>query len=412
MSLISAFLMIVHNNVPFLFSYLYMWGPIFVISVLVFYPKYLSNRLFLLNAFLFLLYALILPKILWTELNDWYSFRQITNFSTITVAVALFIWLRDDHNPHVWSKLAITGLFFIIITCLMTIIATRINPLIVRASYSSVREDITNFLFFRRLGIGSYGFITAITLLFPPLIYLYKKEKNQQKNHRMIFGAMVIIYITLIQAQVLANILIATIIIILSTLINPKKTNKKLLRISYLLIFILVIPNFFWGDFLGSIAELFNSSSILHEKFSDISSFVYDPQSDNSETEIAVRIERYPMLWEAFTASPLFGDASYNSSFEIAIQAGGHLFWMSRLALWGILGFGFFIWFLYKNFKAILRFSDHEFRYYHLLSILSFVALGLIKNVNFIESFLVLYVIIPGLYLTTFRNKTIKPIHR
>ena len=104
------------------------------------------------------------------------------------------------------------------------------------------------------------------------------------------------------------------------------------------------------------------------------------------------------MLWQAFYASPLFGDASYRSNYEYTMTVGGHLFWMSRLALWGISGFILFIWLLYKNFRIVYYFLNSQVRYYYLLSVLAFIALGLVKNLNFVESFLVLFLIIPGFY--------------
>lgn len=401
--------MVVHNNAATVFSYLYGWGPLFVISTLVFYPKTFTNKLILLNIFFFFLYALILPNILWTEMSDSYSFRQVTNFSTITVAVTLFVWLGKNSNPRMWNKLGKLGLIFIIITCVMTIIAATINPYIVRASYSSGKEAINNFMFFRKLGVGSYGFMTSITLLFPTLIYLYKQKKLQRLNRVKHLGVIIIIYYTLLQAQIFANILIATFTIIISTLVINKKMNINTPQIIFLMILFVIIPNSNLTGLFGMLANSFDTGSILHEKLIDFAS-LFAPKIDISNTEMGYRLERFPMLWLAFVASPIFGDASYNSRYAYELSKGAHLFWMSRLALWGIVGFVPFIWLLYRNFKEIYFFFSSEFRFYYLLSVLSFVALGLIKYVNFIESFLVLFVIIPGLYLVTVNNNSMKPI--
>lgn len=407
MSLISALLMVVHNNAPAVFSYLYGWGPLFVLSTLLFYPKTFTNKLILLNIIFFFLYALVLPKILWTQMNDWYYFRQITTFSTITVAITIFHWLRKKSSPLMWSKLAKLGLIFIIVTCAMTIIGSTINPYIVRASYSSGKEEIMNFMFFRKLGIGSYGFITSIPLLFPALIYLYKQKKDEKLKRRILLGAMIIIYATLLKAQIFANIIVATLIIAVSTFDFSKKKDKHMLQISCLVTLIIlfaIIPKSFWADLFLMIANLFDSGSVLHYKLTDLASFIA-PKIAISSTGIADRSQRYPMLLKALTASPFFGDASYNSKYAYEFRAGAHLFWMSRLALWGIVGFVPFVWLMNKNFKAVYSFFRREFKIYYLLSIIAFVALGLMKNINFVESFLVLFVIIPGLYLTPVNAK-------
>jgi hypothetical protein len=60
----------------------------------------------------------------------------------------------------------------------MTIIATEIDPIVVRASYSSFHQKIDNYDFLYRLGFGSYGYMTAAVALIPILVYLYKIQEK------------------------------------------------------------------------------------------------------------------------------------------------------------------------------------------------------------------------------------------
>ena len=62
------------------------------------------------------------------------------------------------------------------------------------------------------------------------------------------------------------------------------------------------------------------------------------------------------MLFEAFKASPFFGDASYYSKYDTEMGHGGHLYWMSRLALWGVFGFLGYLLILYKILLPFLIF--------------------------------------------------------
>jgi len=118
------------------------------------------------------------------------------------------------------------------------------------------------------------------------------------------------------------------------------------------------------------------------------------------------------MLLEAFIHSPVFGDASYYSIYNYELEAGGHLYWMSRLALWGSLGFIGYIFILKKVFESVLRIFDNNFKFYYQLSLLGVLFLGFLKNLTFREPYILLFVIIPGFYFSKLiqkdRNKIIK----
>lgn len=396
MFLISSLLMITHNNAPMPLSAQYLWGPLSVLLIILLEPKILTNRLILINLFYFIAYGFILPHLLWNSMSDWYAIRQPTLFNTILFTIVIFSWLQKKTSIEDWKLYAKVGMIFIIITCIMTIIATELNPMVVRASYSSEREDIANFMLYRKLGIGSYGYMIALVLLFPPLIYLFKNSGRKTKLTLLILIA--IIFYTLLQAQIFANILVAILIIILS--VFGSENFKKGFIVSILLfIIIFILPKEMWARLFIALSSYFPYESDIYYKLNDITMFITHPEIVDADTGAGSRLVRYHMLWRAFIKAPFLGDASYYSPYTYELTHGGHLFWMSRLTLWGTIGFAFFAFLLYSNFKKVYTWLSKDFRFYYLLSIAAFVILGLIKALSFLESFVVLFIVIPGLVL-------------
>ena len=86
---------------------------------------------------------------------------------------------------------------------------------------------------------------------------------------------------------------------------------------------------------------------------------------------------------------------------------------MSRLALWGIFGFVGYLFILRQIFKPVLRIFDSEFRFYYYLSLGSTIVLGLIKNLGGREPYVMLLIIIPGLYFVknNFYSQQKKPLY-
>jgi hypothetical protein len=133
----------------------------------------------------------------------------------------------------------------------------------------------------------------------------------------------------------------------------------------------------------------------MYYKLNDFAVFVENPDIDPS-TGAGARAERYPLLYNALINSPVLGNTSYRS--HLNIESGAHLYWMNRLALWGIPGFLFFIFMLYKIYRSISSLFDANYSFYYFLSVMAFVFLGLIKAIGGSEPWLILIVVIPGLY--------------
>ena len=348
------------------------------------------------------LYCGLLQYTLWNYANDWYKKAVFEDFYAMIVIVLLFVYLRKNNYYDIFIKLAKVALVFLIITGVMTIIATSFEPEVVRASYSSGKELISNYDSLNRLGFGSYGYMTAVIAFFPILVYFYKKKATSHKEKWLIILSILFFVVVLIRAQIFANILMAMAILLISFL-GMSNLKKSVIIFTLVGIVLLTIPAHYYADLLVHFSGYFEKDSQNYYKLNDLSTFILNPEISTS-TNVGGKVERYPDLWRVFKAQPFFGDASYQSSFGREIGTGGHLYWMSRLALWGIFGFCGYIIILVNILKPVFKSFDPDFKFYYLLSIMAVVGMGFIKNLGGREIWLMILFIIPGMYFSHYKS--------
>lgn len=400
MLLLSALLMIVSNNIPILASFRWLWAPGFLLFTFIFDRKVFRAKGVLAALVYGILYVGILQYTLWDYANDWYKKMIFEDFYAMIVFVLLFAVLHYNRYYEIWSKLAKFGVLFIVITGIMTIVVTEIDPLVVRGSYSSGYLEIDNYEFLHRLGFGSYGYMTAIVALLPILVYFVKQQNRVWLSKRVLILFILFLLFVLFSAQIFANILVGLAVLGLSFM-GARRVSKSIGYIIVGVILLSLIPTSFYADTLKNIGNSFEPGTELHYKFNDMAEYIENPvlEEDETTTGAGGRASRYPALLKTFLAAPLLGDASYNSPYTEEIGSGGHLYWMSRLALWGIFGFIGYLFILRQIFKPVLRIFDNEFRFYYYLSLGSTIVLGLLKNIAGREPYIMLLIIIPGLYL-------------
>ncbi len=151
-------------------------------------------------------------------------------------------------------------------------------------------------------------------------------------------------------------------------------------------------------NLFSRIGMLFQSESEMSYKLNDMSRFLdsEDLSSPSENTAVGSRVARYPLLFKAFLNNPFFG--YYASDHPNNIAQGNHLYWMSRLTIFGIFGFLFYASIHFQIIKSNLKFFNKEFSFYYLLSIISVILLGLMKNLAGKELWFSYITILPGLY--------------
>lgn len=397
--LITSLLMIIANNMPILASYRWLWAPVFLLFTFFSYPNVFSQKIVRYALMYGFLFSGVLQYSLWIYASAWYKKAVFEDFYAMIVIVILFSILARNKYLREWRKLANLALLFLIITGIMTIIATSKNPEVVRASYSSGQFEIPEYKYLFRLGFGSYGYMAAIVCFFPILVYFLKENSAFLISKRIAIILIVFFSVVIVRAQIFANIMIAAVSLLLAFW-GENKFKKNAIILVILFLVITSIPNSYWSGQVYKLSLHFKRNSTLNYKFSDFAMYLKNPEMGEGATGIDTRAVRYPMLFKVFISSPFLGDASYGSSYALELAHGGHLYWMSRLALWGVFGFIGYIIILKKIFKPVISMFDQKFKFYYNISLLSLVLLGLIKSLGGREPYIMLLIIIPGLYLS------------
>ena len=392
----SATLNIVANNLPLgMGSFAFLWFPIGLFLIISTSPSVFSNKP-IINLLLYVIVFIgVFQNLLWVEMNDWNYDRILYETYYIFVStVLLFYFISSRKSKYYFAWLVKWTGGFIILSLILTNIALFFDPMIVRESartgeFTSYQSNLFNYT-----GCMGYSYIQAVIFLIPIIVYFIRSNRKIGLSKRTLVIVLILLVITQIRSQVFGNILV-TIFAVIASLTGFKSRRITFSIITILLFLFLLIPNSTYSDFLYQAANLFPQESELNYKFSDFAKFVDSPEID-TDTGAGARAERYPLLFDAFLNNPLFGHAAVTSNIDIWV--GAHLYWMNRLALWGLLGFTAFIYVLYKIFFRITQLFDSDFKFYYTLSLLSFVLLGMSKAIGGVHPWLFLIFIIPGLY--------------
>lgn len=392
MIMISTFLPIIFANLPPIVRSQHVWTLLWFMSLLFLKPNILRNRLMQSVIAYGVVMLLVLLNTLWVNIDVWNKTRVTWEFYEFAVAISIISYYRMEKDYVGLAKLARLTLYCVIITAIMSIITATINPMYARnltglAAFSS-ESEIEDILSFKRYGGGGYGFFSAIVCLFPILIYFLKNNKKSYWNRTCILIFGVILFLALIKAQFFANILISAAFIIISFL-GKKNLGGSLSFFAILGVLFFLIPTQYFVNAFAYWAGFFPENSVLYDKFGDMSLF-FSLGGSYENTAAGVRLSRFPMLWESFISNPLYGGREWN----------GHMFWMNKLAVFGLLGTLPLVLIVYFYIKRSLKNFDEVFKLYFLLSMFAIIALGFLKALAGRELWYAFFVIAPGLYYT------------
>ncbi|MFZ4522769.1 MAG: hypothetical protein ACOYNC_13755 [Bacteroidales bacterium] len=383
-------------------SFAFLWAPITLLIIFSLRPDSFTKGPIKILLFYGFLIVGLFQYLLWNHMDEFNQTRILFEFYYLLVLIAIFNFYTI---PKKYNKLAWLGEWtfkFIIITLLLTNISLFFDSEIVReAARTDDFSKLQSILYYRG-GTMSFAFAQSVIFLIPILIYHIKSKMYMVFSPRILTVILVIIIITEFRSQVFANIIVTSVVTVLSLAAFRSRNNLSFLVLLIIFVTLMSVPIPFYSSFLNSLSTYFNPNSVISSKLTDFAGFIDNPELDSS-TGTGRRASRYPMLLEALLSNPFFGDASYSSGFQIL--GGAHLYWMNRLAIWGIPTFTFFIYMLFRIFKRISYLFDKSFVFYYTLSLGAFILMGLTKAIGGVEPWLILIVIIPGLYFSSMLDR-------
>ncbi len=389
MMLFSTFFYLLFINLPPIIGSHHLWTIIWFLSIIFLYPKIFKNKLFIFLLIYGFFIILILLNTLWANIDPWLKKQIINEFYVFSVAISVLTYFRLEQDYEGFALIIKWTLLFIFFSAVMSIITAYIYPLYARdlTGIDAFNEsERVKILEYTKYGGGNYSFATALVCLFPMLIYLYKSNDNSIFKKYQILLMGIIFFYALIKMQIVANILVAFIIIILS-LLGRKNLKKSISIYIILLIIIVAIPSHIYAELFYNAATIFDTNSEIYFKLNEMGTFFITGGTVENNA-ISGRYARYPLLMQSFLSNPLWGGKEWNH----------HLFWMNKLAVYGLLGTLPFIYIIYYYVKKNIKYFDDEFSFYFLLSIFSIIGLGLMKALMGRELWYTFFIILPGFY--------------
>ncbi|MCK4545467.1 hypothetical protein KAU43_08000, partial [candidate division WOR-3 bacterium] len=284
-------------------------------------------------------------------------------------------------------------LIFIVITNITSIIGLNKFPLAARdlGGTLAIEGQFSLIELYRKMGIASYGFFTGLSFTTPVIVYQIKNNKGKIRFLFIILLAL--IFWGLIKAQITAPLLLGTIGIIIG-FGGTKEFKYSIIIVFFILLIFVLIPKSYISDIIVASANLFGGAT-LHNHLIDISNAI-DEGIMMGDTHVSYRANRIPFLLEEFSKSPIIGGG----------ESTGHVFWLDRLSMFGLIGIIPWILILISQIKLNLKILSNDYKFYYLVSMLLFVSLGFMKNVGGREMMIIVFFLIPGIYYLKYLKKT------
>jgi len=402
--MLTTFLPLVSNRLPAYIGSHHLWTIVWGISLFFFKPKVFVQKLML----LVLIYALFLWfmfQFAWQNMDAYNSHLLWNELYAIVVGCSIFTYFQVSRDFYGLAKLIKFTILFVIITAILTLIASVIDPLFFRSIFSIGTKSIQAKYLSNKLGAAGYGYILGYTAIIPLLIYFYKNNDLVNTRKSILFLIITLFFFVIIRVQIFTNIMFVVIFILLA-LVSAKKRTRTLVVVSVFFLIIIIIPNSTYINFLNNLSEDLNNLSDVSYKLKEFAVYLEQGNDVGDKNAVAGRVERYPMLFKVFPKSPIFGcyfftDYTGNGYKEEA----AHLYWMNKLTVTGLSGFLLYFLIIVFFLKNEIKNINKEYRYYFILSILVILLYGLFKNIIGRETWYMFFVIIPGIYYLPLLNK-------
>lgn len=401
-TVLTTSLYVVANNLPAgIGSFRFIWAPITLLAILVNKPIVYTRKSLVLLLFYGVFSLGFLQYTLWTHMDSWNRSLLLNELYALLVFTSIYHYYFIRKDLLGIARIGKIGFIFILITIVMTNIALSFDSLIVRQSASPGNFTPYQARIFNITGAANYGYMQALVCFIPILIYHIKYRKKLIFSNKLLVIILILLLLTIIRAQVLANVLAAFAITAISFM-AAKRKKMTIIIIIFTSFILATIPASSYSNYLFKVSNFLDEKSVIRSKLYDFAKFVEDPDFE-STTGAGERANRYPMLFEAFIEDPLFGYSSHEHKSDIL--AGGHIYWMNKLTQWGIFGFLLFLTVIYNIYKSVRKNFNEVYGFYYFLSVMTFVFMGLMKNIAGREPFLVILVIIPGIYFLPLLEK-------
>lgn len=382
----KVYLVIVFENLPFPLSSYYFFSLAWFSSLALFNTKiFFSRSIVYVYVFIALIYFLMFTGIYEAD------YKRVFDVAILPLFLALSIYefylSRKDYKGL--GLLIGATVLFIIVTAITTSIGVSVNPLAARQLGGSLHRLGEYGLIeqYQRMGIASFGFVAGIAFTMPVLIGIAKQKWHNLTYKFLFVIGIIILVFSFMRFQYTMALLFGLFGLILA-LVSIKYRTISIIIITIILFSLLIMspsnylaPLFSFADYAGS--------HRLQERILDLQVFLETGEiGRDSGTHVGGKMGRIPILIDSIKENPFFG-TGFSS---------GHNFWLDWISRYGFIGFIPWILLIWQQVRLNLKRFDHDFRYYYLLSMASYILFGFINNMGGSQMIIMVYLIIPGLY--------------
>lgn len=388
----QVMLPILFVRLPGLFSSYLFYNAVLMGTMLLLYPGSFLNRN-LSWFYLFVIIHLLFRLIVWGGRTSGfafsYSYRDfIQTYLPLFLAMLVFWHYVSTGDTKTLGRISAIAYVFIFIGILnnLLIFIRYPNAMNIFTGQRTSTQHQSFIGMIGAMGFLGYGFFNGLTSLFPTVVYMLRSGAKSLTNKILWFVYILLFMITVPRTNTTAFVLF-TLIFGIAAWFMGQNYKRDLIRVLVLILVVIMIPNSFIASIFYKSSEFFPESKI-GERLYDAGVTIEDPYIDyyNSTEHTGRRLGRIPLLWKSFLSNPLFGGEFFT----------GHVAWFDLLSVYGLVGF--IPWFLlvYQNNRKTNRILPIEFKPHYLLSIMSFVAMGSIKNTGGTYVWTIWFLILPG----------------
>jgi hypothetical protein len=353
-------------------------------TLLIFeYKRFISKTYILLYLFIFI--AFIMNAIYWYKFNSipWMIY-DIRNLFIATTLIDYFISSKDYKGLNICLYVILAS---IVITCLIDIF------IFYRYGYTS-RSMEQRQIRLKNFGYAGIGYYYGICLTLPVIMACFKSSTIRSlKKWFLLFYIIIVIY-ALFLAEFATPFLIGTLGLIFGYL--GRKRVKYSLFLAFIIICVgLLLPRNIVSEPIYYLAEQ-SEGETMSARLSDVGLFI-SGEPTGSPTVVESRGARIPIQLKNIAQSPIIGGGPTTE----------HCFWLDRFSMFGIIGMLPWILILIYQFRLTNFFIDNQYRYYYYVCFSLFIIMGSIKIFFDATTYVAIFMIAPGLYLSDLYEKHI-----
>ena len=402
--MLTAFLPVVFNRLPAYIGSHHLWAIVWGISLLFLKPKVFVQKLMLLVS-IYALFLWFMFEFTWENMDKWNAIFLWDELYAIAVGCSVITYFHVSKDYKGLAKLIKYTFLFFIITAVLTLIASIIDPMFFRIMFQISTEGIKANYLSNKLGAAGYGYILGYTALLPLLIYLFKNNYLIEGRKTILLFIIILFLFVIVRVQLFTNIMFSIAFLWLA-LVSVENRTRTLVILSMFFIVLAFIPNSVYVNILNYLSDSFSNLNELSFKLKEFSVYVETGGEVSEQNAVAGRADRYPMLFEVFPKKPIFGCYFFSdiTGNGYKVEA-AHLYWMNKLTVSGLSGFLLFFLIIIFFLKNEIKNINKGYRYYFILSCLVVLLYGLFKNIIGRETWYVFFVIIPGICYLPLLNK-------